>query len=99
MYSLFRHANIANMKILFEGGGKQVEPKFAHPFQGFKDAFTLITCNYLVCPFVAPVSSNSGYNHQQYESDKYAMDGRTTVVNFNKKFVNTGFLFGETEWA
>ena len=99
MYTLFSKGNIAAMKSLLEGEGRVVEVKYGHPFRGFHNAFTLITCNYLVCPFVEPINSRSGYTKEEYEIEKDAMSSRVTVVNFKQKFKDTGFSYDETSLA
>lgn len=50
------------MKKLTEGDGISLENKYGHPFTGFYDVKTLITCNALCCPFIEPVSSSSGFD-------------------------------------
>jgi hypothetical protein len=51
MRTLFAPNNLAEMKTLTEGLGKNIVNKYGHPFVGFVDAFTLITCNSLDYPF------------------------------------------------
>lgn len=86
MYSLFSKHNIAAMKRLLEGEGRKIEVKYSHPFYGFHNAFTLITCNYLVCPFIEPESSRSGWTYKEFERDRDALASRVTVVEFIQKF-------------
>ncbi len=44
MAAAFSKANLADMKRQLEGLGKVVHNKYGHPFNGFIDAFSLITC-------------------------------------------------------
>ena len=60
MFELFKKRNMPIMKRLTEGYGQAIENKFVQPFTGFVGSYQLITCNYLVCPFVEPAAPNSG---------------------------------------
>ena len=99
MYQLFSKKNIPTMKKLLEGLGNPVENKYGHPFTGFKGAKSLITCNALCYPFVEPESSRSGFNQTDYKFDNEAMQERVELIQFTKKFRDTGLRFDETEWA
>ena len=101
MYRLFsKSKGLPMMKRLMEGGGASLENKYGHPFTGFLDVYTLITCNSLPCPFARPVSSNSGFAEEELQIEKEAMEERSVLVEFTKKFCESGMSsFEETEWA
>tara|TARA_B110000305_G_scaffold215296_1_gene252742 strand:+ start:143 stop:463 length:321 start_codon:yes stop_codon:yes gene_type:complete len=101
MYTLFsKTRGLPVMKRLLEGEGISVENKFGHPFCGFKNAYTLITCNYLPCPFIPPKASTSGYTLEEYECDNKAMNARSKLVEFTQSFHDSGTdEFDEKEWA
>ena len=101
MYRLFsKSKGLPMMKRLMEGEGSPLENKYGHPFTGFLNAHTLITCNTLPCPFVPPVSSNSGFTEEEYKDEKEAMEERSVLVEFTKKFRDSGMPpFTETDWA
>ena len=44
MTTNFSVSKLPEMKLQFEGFGRPVENKYNHTFQGFIDAFTLVTC-------------------------------------------------------
>lgn len=88
------------MKRLMEGEGAPLENKYGHPFTGFLNVYTLITCNILPCPFVQPASSNSGFTEEEYKCEREAMEERSVLVEFTKKFRESGIPpFTETDWA
>ena len=99
MVKLFRKKNVADMKNLTSGQGIPLENKYNHSFTGFINSYTLMTCQYLVCPFIPPMSSLSGYNTYEYEHDKMAMLSRMRLVKFDKLFRDSGLVFGQDDWA
>lgn len=64
MEELFKKKNLPLMKKFTEGKGTTVTNKYAHSFQGFVDCYSLITCQYLVCPFVEPESTRAGWTRK-----------------------------------
>lgn len=101
MYRLFsKSKGLPMMKRLMEGDGASLENKYGHPFTGFLNAYTLITCNMLPCPFVEPVSSNSGFTNEEYIGEKEAMDERVKLVCFTDRFHDSNIEeFSELDWA
>ena len=99
MFELFKKRHMPVMKRLTEGYGQAIENKFVQPFTGFVGSYQLITCNYLVCPFVEPVASNSGWGKYEYEYENSAMMSRVRLVRFDRLWNELNLLFKDKEWA
>ena len=72
---------------------------YGNAFTGFIKCFILYTCQYLVCPFLPPKSSNSGWTWEQYELDNKAMKSRTRLVKFDREFKDCQLSFDYKDWA
>ena len=84
------------MKKLMEGLGCNLNVKFVHSFTGFVDAYMLITCNALCCPFIEPPCSTLGFSREEFLLDNEAMMRRTNLIEFTKKFEETNLVFDKT---
>ena len=96
---LFNKDNLPMMKTQLEGLGRSINNKFHQPFQGFFDAFSLITCNGLAYPYRAPESSTSGFTKEDHDMDRAAMEERCMLVHFPKHHKAIGVDLDEYKLA
>ena len=79
-------SQIDDTKRLFEGLGCNLENKYAHSFTGFEGAYTVLTCNRLMAPFIEPTSSLSGWDKQSFEVEQLALNARCSYIHFTEMF-------------
>ena len=101
VYQLFAKRRLADTKLLLEGQGIAIENKFNTPFTGFVGCYTILTCNFLPYPFTLPVSSNSGFDMIEFQTEKRAMTGRCKITQLTKSYNNEvdKFPFSAVEFA
>ena len=99
MRKMFTLKNMPEIKLYTEGDGIQVENKYGHPFTGFVNTHQLFTCNALVCPFIEPTSSNSGWTMYDNLFENDAMNTRSRLVKFTDTHEDLRINFEDKEWA
>ena len=99
MRKMFTLKNMPEIKLYTEGDGIQVENKYGHPFTGFVNTHQLFTCNALVCPFIEPTASNSGWTMYDYLFENDAMNTRSRLVKFTDTHEDLKISFEDKEWA
>jgi len=99
LHVLFQKKLIQDFKLLTEGRGRIVENKFCSAFKGFVGSYQLVTCQFLLCPLVEPLSSKSSWSRYEYLHDNRALMNRIRIVKFDKEYRELNHQFADKEWA